>query len=58
MVLPRLQECGNRVAGGMLTVTAKNIEDPSYNKLTIRVTYRGRDGDRKYGVVYNLSLIP
>jgi hypothetical protein len=47
MVLPRLQECGNRVAGGMLTVTAKDIEDPSYSKLTVRVKYRTRDGDRQ-----------
>jgi hypothetical protein len=39
-------QCGNRVAGGILTVTAKDIEDPSYSKLTVRVTYRDRDGDR------------
>ena len=56
MVLP--QECGNRVAGGILTVTAKDIEDPSYSHLTVRVTYRTRDGDRKLSQVYNLSLIP
>jgi hypothetical protein len=58
MVLPRAQQCGNRVAGGILTVTAKDIEDPSYSKLTVRVTYKSRDGDRKVSVNYNLSLIP
>ena len=58
MVLPRLQQCGNQVPGGILVVTAKDIEDPSYSKLTVRVTYKTRDGDRKLSQVYNLSLIP
>jgi hypothetical protein len=58
MVLPRAQQCGNRVAGGMLSITAKDIEDPSSSKLTVRVTYRTRDGDRKISTDYNLSLIP
>ena len=58
MVLPRVQQCGNRVAGGILTVTAKDIEGPSYSRMTVRVTYRTRDGDRQVSLVYNLSLIP
>lgn len=58
MVLPRYQQCGNRVPGGMLTVTAKDIEDQSYTTLTVRITYKTRDGDRKFSHVFNLSLIP
>jgi len=58
MVLPRYQQCGNRVPGGMLTVTAKDIEDQSYTRLTVRITYKTRDGDRKFSHVFNLSLIP
>jgi hypothetical protein len=58
MVLPRQQNCANKVPGGMLVLAAKEIEDPSYTRLTIRVTYKTRDGDRKFSHVFNLSLIP
>jgi hypothetical protein len=58
MVLPRRQRCGNKVAGGVLTFTAKGIEDQSYSNLTIRVTFKTRDGDRKFSNVYNISLFP
>ena len=58
MVLPRYQKCANRVPGGRLVITAKDIEEPSYTPLTIRITYRTLDGDRKFSHVYNLSLVP
>lgn len=58
MVLPRYQQCGNRVPGGILMVSAKDIEDQSYTRLTVRITYKTRDGERKFSHVYNLSLIP
>jgi hypothetical protein len=58
MVLPRRQNCANKVAGGMLVMSAKGIEDPSYTNMTIRITYKTRDGDRKFSHVFNVSLIP
>jgi len=58
MVTPRAQRCPRPVPGGTLVITAGNIEDPSYTTLTIRITYRGPDGDRKSSVVYNISLFP
>jgi hypothetical protein len=58
MVLPRQQKCAKRVAGGKLVIMANDIEEPSYTPLTIRVTYRTRDGDRQSSAVFNLSLIP
>jgi len=58
MVTPRAQRCANQVSGGKLVITAGAIEDPSYTPLTIRVTYRSRDGERKFSTVYNLSLFP
>jgi hypothetical protein len=58
MVTPRAQRCSKPVPGGMLVITAGNIEDPSYTTLTIRVTYHGRDSDRKPSLTYNLSLFP
>jgi hypothetical protein len=58
MVLPRQQRCGSKVPGGLLVLSAKDIEDPSYTNLTLRITYNTRDGDRKFSHVLNLSLIP
>jgi len=57
-VLPRAQNCGKPVRGGTLVVAAKEIEDTSFTKLTLRVTFRTRDGDRQQTLVYNLSLFP
>jgi len=39
-------------------ITAKEIEDPSYTNLTVRITYKTKDGDRQTGHVYNVSLFP
>jgi hypothetical protein len=58
MVLPRRQHCANKVTGGTLTLSAKDIEDQSYTNMTIRITYKTHDGDRKFSEVLNVSLIP
>jgi hypothetical protein len=58
MVTPRAQRCANQVSGGKLVITAGQIEDYSYTPLTLRITYRMRDGERKLSMVYNLSLFP
>jgi hypothetical protein len=58
MVLPRGGNCANRVKGGTLSISAQDIEDPSYSALTVRVTFKTKDGIRKISQVYNLSLLP
>src|SRR5262252_4346160 len=58
MVTPRAQRCPKEVPGGTLVISAGNIEDPSYSTLTIRITFRGRDGVRNTSQIYNLSLLP
>jgi hypothetical protein len=58
MVLPRRQGCARKVSGGMLSITAKEIDDPSFTHLTLRVSYKTKDGDRKFSHVLNLQLIP
>ncbi len=58
MVTPRAQRCPKPVPGGTLVITAGDIEDASYTTLTIRITYRSRDGDRKPSQIYNISLLP
>jgi|ERR1700730_8370720 len=59
-VIPRNQGCANKVPGGTLLLTAPmEIEDPSFTRLIVRVTYKTKaEGDRKFSAVYNLSLIP
>jgi hypothetical protein len=58
MVLPRQQQCAKPVSGGKLMITAREIEDPSHTNLTVRITYKTKDGDRKLSQVYNLHLLP
>ncbi len=58
MVLPRRQGCANRVPGGVLTATAKDVQEPTEAKLTYRLKYKIKDGDRPRGYVYLLSLYP
>jgi hypothetical protein len=57
-VIPRVQKCANRVPGGMLVVTAKDVKDTSYSPVTIQVTYPTLDGKRKRSIVINVSLFP
>jgi hypothetical protein len=58
MVVPRYQQCAKPVPGGTLVISAQDIEDPSYTKLIVRVTFKTRDGVRQRSQVINLSLIP
>ncbi|MBV8836495.1 MAG: hypothetical protein JO000_08155 [Alphaproteobacteria bacterium] len=58
MVLPRAQKCANKVSGGTLVVSAKDIEDASLTPVTLRITYHTRDGDRKLSHILNVSLLP
>jgi hypothetical protein len=58
MVLPRYPSCANRVPGGTLVISAKDIEDHSQSAITIRVTFKTKDGDRSFSQIYNVSLLP
>jgi hypothetical protein len=58
MVLPRRQGCANRVPGGILVATAKDVKEPIEGKLTYRLKYKTKDGDRPRAYVYLLSLFP
>ena len=57
-VIPHRQNCANPVAGGTLVATAKDITEPMEAKLTYRVKYKTKDGDRQLGHVYSVSLYP
>jgi hypothetical protein len=58
MVLPRFQNCAKKVQGGVLTISAKDIDDQSYTNMTVRITYKTKDGVRKRSQVYAIALFP
>jgi hypothetical protein len=57
-VLPRRQNCANEVPGGTVVATAKDVTAPKQGKLTYRIKYKTKDGDRQTGHIYNVSLFP
>jgi|SRR5215813_11806810 len=57
-VLARRLNCPNKVAGGTLIATVKDVKEPIKAKLTFRVKYRTRDGDRQVAHTYSVSLFP
>jgi hypothetical protein len=58
MVIARAQKCAAPVKGGKLFVAARDIQDQSFSNLTLRITYKTRDGERKLSQVFNLELFP
>jgi hypothetical protein len=58
MVLPRTQKCPANVAGAILTATAKDVKEPIEAKLTYRLKYKTKDGDRQRSNIYSVSLFP
>lgn len=58
MVLPRAQNCANKVPGGTVVLTAKDVKERKEVRLTYRVKYKTKDGDRQRSVIYDVSLFP
>jgi hypothetical protein len=58
MVLPRRQKCPAKVAGGILSATAKDVKEPIKATLTYRLKYKTKDGERQTSHVYGVSLFP
>ena len=58
MVLPRVQNCAQKVPGGTVVLTAKDLTASKEAKITYRVKYKTKDGDRQRGVVVNVPLFP
>jgi hypothetical protein len=58
MVLPRAQNCPNKVQGGTVVLTAKDVKEHMEFRLTYRIKYKTKDGDRQRGAVFNVSLFP
>jgi hypothetical protein len=58
MVVPRIQECNKQVKGGKLILTAKDIDEYSTSKLTVRITFKSKDGETHRSYSYNVTLFP
>jgi hypothetical protein len=58
MVIPHQYNCAKPVRGGRIIITAKEIEDEGYARLTLRYKFKTRDGERQSSQVYNVSLFP
>ena len=58
MVRPRPKSCTKTVPGGMILVKADEVKEPWKGKLTFRINYKLKDGDRQSSRTYNLSLYP
>jgi hypothetical protein len=58
MVMPRIRNCAKPVKGGTVVLTAAEIEDASTTRLTLRIKYQGKDGNRQSSVIYDLALFP
>jgi hypothetical protein len=58
MVIPRRQNCAKPVQGGTLIATAKEVKEPAQAKLTYRIKFKTKAGDRQVSHIYNVSLFP
>jgi hypothetical protein len=57
-VVPHYYSCSNPVAGAKLLLTATDIQDYSYTRLVLRITYKTVDGERQRSENFNIALFP
>ena len=57
-ILPRAQNCAKQVPGGTVVATAKEIKERTEAKLTIRLKYKTKMGERQSSDTYLVSLFP
>lgn len=57
-VLPRTQQCSKDVAGGTLSITAKDIPAITKGQMIVRVKYDTKDGERTRSYTYDLVMLP
>ena len=58
MVVPRWVNCAKPIAGGKMMISADRIEEYSYTRMVVRVTYKTRNGDRQRSDHINVALFP
>jgi hypothetical protein len=55
-VLP--DNCGRKVPGGIVIISAKDVKTPVHGKLVYRIKYKTKDGDRQSSYIYDFALYP
>ena len=58
MVTPRFQQCAKPVKGAKLKLSADKVDDQSYSMMTLRITYKTKDGERARSMTFSLALFP
>jgi hypothetical protein len=58
MVAPRRAACKDKIKGGVVVITANDVKARTEGKLTFRVKYKGKDGDRQTAHTFNVTLFP
>jgi hypothetical protein len=58
MVAPRRATCNDKIKGGVVVVTANDVKVRTEGKLTFRIKYKSKDGDRQTVHTYNVTLFP
>jgi hypothetical protein len=54
--VPRTQGCSNKINGGTILATAKDVKEPQSVKLVFRVKYKTKGGDRQVANSYYVEL--
>ena len=57
-VAPRRATCKDKIKGGVVVVTANDVKARTEGKLTFRVKYKSKDGERQTAHTYNVTLFP
>lgn len=57
-VLPRAKGCANPVPGGSVVATAKDVAEPKEARLTIRLKFNTKAGERQGSDTYIVTLFP
>lgn len=57
-VVPHGYSCAKPVAGGKLVISAKDIQDYSFTRMVLRISYKTVMGDRQRTENVNISLFP
>jgi hypothetical protein len=57
-VLPRRFNCAAKIPGGTLVLSIKGVTEKTEAKLTYRLKYKTRDGDRQTSQAYIVSMFP
>jgi hypothetical protein len=58
LVTPRRAACKDKIKGGVVVVTANDVKARTEGKLTFRIKYKSKDGEKQTAHTYNATLFP